>query len=52
MTKKELSERVKEQLPKATVAQYRWIYAYLNDLEEWPIITDSLPVPRVVEESD
>lgn len=40
VTKSELREQVNEMLPKATVAQYRWIYSYLKDLDEWPIVTD------------
>ena len=40
ITKSELREQVNEMLPKATVSQYRWIYCYLKDLDEWPLVTD------------
>ena len=40
ITKKELEAEVHEMLPEATVAQYKWIYCYLKDLEDWPIVTD------------
>lgn len=40
VTKSELRDQVNEMLPQATVAQYRWIYCYLKDLDEWPIVTD------------
>lgn len=46
ITRKELKEEVNKMLPKATVAQYRWMYSYLKDLEEWPIVTDYQVPPQ------
>lgn len=47
ITKKELEESVHSLIENATLAQYKWVYAYLKDLEEWPIVTDEKkgPVP-------
>ena len=42
ITKKELAEQVPVLLKNATVAQYKWVYSYLKDLEEWPIVTDEV----------
>ena len=54
ITKKELEVQVPELLQTATLAQYKWVYAYLKDLEEWPIVTDEVkktytqPEPNLV----
>lgn len=42
ITKKELELETKELLEQSTVAQYKWIYCYLKDLDEWPIVTDEV----------
>ena len=40
LTKKQMVEAVQEKVQTASIAEYRWMYAYLNDLEEWPVLTD------------
>ena len=39
-TKQELVSETKELFEQATLSQYRWMYCYLKDLDEWPIVTD------------
>tara|TARA_Y100000310_G_scaffold328616_1_gene397017 strand:- start:484 stop:699 length:216 start_codon:yes stop_codon:yes gene_type:complete len=46
ITKKELKSQTHELLKTATLAQYKWMYAYLKDLEEWPIVVDELKAPK------
>ena len=46
MTKKELEVRTKDLFTKATLAEYKWMYSYLSNLEEWPIITDEVKLQK------
>ena len=45
ITKKELEEQTKALLEQSTLAQYKWVYSYLKDLDEWPIVTDEVKRP-------
>ena len=40
VTKQEMVEAVNKKLKSATIAEYRWMYAYLHNLDEWPLLTD------------
>ena len=46
ITKKELQIQVPELLKNATLAQYKCVYAYLKDLDEWPIVVDEVKINK------
>ena len=46
ITKKELQEQVPKLLENATLSQYKWVYAYLKDLDEWPIVVDEVKIRK------
>lgn len=46
ITKKELQEQVPKLLENATLPQYKWMYAYLKDLDEWPIVVDEVKLNK------
>ncbi len=40
ITRNELKSEVFSLVKKANIAQQRWIFSYLKDLDEWPLLTD------------
>ena len=45
ITRKELKIEVNELVKKANLAEHRWIYCYLKNLDDWPLIIDHPKVP-------
>tara|TARA_B100000686_G_scaffold303425_1_gene340227 strand:+ start:424 stop:645 length:222 start_codon:yes stop_codon:yes gene_type:complete len=44
MNTKQLEEAVTERLKGASCADLKWIYNYFSQHDEWPVITDEVPV--------
>lgn len=42
-TKEQLVSETKELFEQATLNQYRWMYCYLKDLDEWPLVINEGP---------
>lgn len=40
ITKNQLKDEVFSLVKKANIAEQRWIYSYLNDLDSYPILID------------
>ena len=52
ITKKDLESQTHELLKTATLAQYKWMYAYLKDLDEWPLVVDEVKAPKELHITD
>ena len=44
MTTKELEEAVTGRMKGASTADLKWVYNYFSQHDEWPIITDEVPI--------
>ena len=56
-TQQELVADTKALIENATLQQYKWMYCYLQDLDEWPLVTNQVKaaqhhMPLVTDESE
>lgn len=52
ITQEEMVRGIAEKFKTSTLAEKRWIYCYLYDLDEWPVITDQLEESEYEEVKD